>query len=640
MDDEERRDLGAHYTTEQNILRTINPLFMDGLRTELEACTTLPALQRLHDRLAGLRFFDPACGCGNFLVIAYRELRRLELDLLRRIRERRRNVGQLGIDVGIESKVRVGQFYGIEIEEFPAKIAETAMYLIDHLEDLALSAEFGQYYARFPITDTAHVHHGNALRLDWSDVLPGDECNYLFGNPPFHGMAWMNAEQQDDNRRVFSETTVTVSRSGRLDYVACWYAKALDYLKNRAGKAAFVSTNSITQGEQARSLGPAFREAGFQIDFAHRTFKWTSEARGRAQVSVVIIGFSHGLTPQRKKLFDYPTASAAEPVITTPQRLNWYLADGPDVFPGKRYSPLLAGLPLGTKGSQPTDGGGLIVSPDDLAAVEADPIAAKYLRRFMQATEFLYDEARWCLWLVGADPRDLLASPVLRGRLAQVRAARLRSATASVRDQAATPALFTQVRQPAIRYLALPEVSSENRRYVPAAFLEADIVAGNKLITFPGADLWLFGLLQSSMWMSWVGTIAGRLESRISISPGLAYYAFPFPDRSDRTDAAIVRAAQEVLDARSGHESASLAVLYDPLAMPADLVRAHQALDRAVDAAYGRARYIGDAARLHALFARYVSLTNADTLPDVAQNAVPRRRRSSATAATPTEDAL
>jgi hypothetical protein len=497
------------------------------------------------------------------------------------------------------------------------------------LENLALSAEFGQYYARFPITDTAHITHDNALRVDWADVLPPEECTYLFGNPPFHGMAWMNAEQQEDNRRVFAEGAVRVSRSGRLDYVACWYAKALDYLAGRGTKAAFVSTNSITQGEQARSLGPALWDAGFQIDFAHRTFKWTSEARGRAQVSVVIIGFSHGRTPSRKTLFDYPYASASEPVVTTPQRINWYLADGPDVFPAKRYAPLLGGLPIGTKGSQPTDGGHLIVGPDEVAEVEADALAAKYLRRFMQATEFLYDEPRWCLWLVDADPRDLAASPVLRARLTAVRDGRLRSATASVRQQADTPALFTQVRQPGTRYLALPEVSSENRRYVPAAFLEPEVIAGNKLITFPGADLWLFGLLQSSMWMAWVGTVSGRLESRISIAPGLAYYAFPFPDRNERADVAIERAAQGVLDARAVHGDAMLAVLYDPLSMPADLVRAHHALDRAVDAAYGRARYLGDAARLHALFERYALLTRADMLPGVAPTAPAARRRRS-----------
>jgi hypothetical protein len=626
MDDEERRDLGAHYTSEQNILRTINPLFMDSLRAELEACTSLPALHRLHDRLASVKFFDPACGCGNFLVIAYREVRRLELELLRRIRERRRNVGQLGIDVGIESRVRVGQFYGIEIVEFPARIAETAMYLVDHLENLALSAEFGQYYARFPITDTAHIHNANALRLDWSDVLPADECSYLFGNPPFHGMAWMNAEQHEDNRRVFSEASVAVARSGRLDYVACWYAKALDYLKNRGTKAAFVSTNSVTQGEQARSLGPALRDAGYQVDFAHRTFKWTSEARGRANVHVVIIGFSYGRTPQRKTLFDYPTVNAAEPVVSTPPRINWYLADGPDVFPDRRSTSLVGNLAPAAQGNKPWDGGGLIVEPEDVDEVRADPIAARYLRPYRQSTEFLYGLDRWCLWLVNAPPGDLASSPVLRRRLAVVRAARLATRTVAVRAQADTPYLFSQVRQPTVRYLALPEVSSETRRFIPSAFLEPDVIAGNKLVAIQEADDWLFGVLHSSMWMAWVRTVSGRLESRISIAPGLAYYAFPFPDRSDRTDAVIERAAQGVLDARSAHEGATLAVLYNPLAMPADLVHAHQALDRAVDAAYGRARYIGDAARLHSLFERYTRLMNADVLPSTGE-AVPARRR-------------
>lgn len=626
MEDEERRDLGAHYTTEQNILRTINPLFMDGLRGELEAANTLPALRRLRDRLPTLRFFDPACGCGNFLVIAYREVRRLELEVLRRIRAREQSTGQLGMDVRWESGVNVGQFYGIEIEEFPVRIAETAIYLVDHLENLALSAEFGQYYARFPITDTAHITHDNALRLDWADVLPPEECTYLFGNPPFHGMSWMNAEQQEDNRRVFAETTSTVARSGRLDYVACWYAKALDYMRGRATKAAFVSTNSITQGEQARSLGPAFSEAGYQIDFAHRTFAWTSEARGMARVHVVIIGFSHGRTPTPKPLLDYPTVRADDAVVTRPPHINWYLADGPDVFPAKRRMPLLDGLPRASQGNKPWDGGGLIVEVDAIDDVRADPIASQYLRPFRQTTEFLNGLDRWCLWLVDARPADLAASPVLRGRLEVVHDARLRTQTAAVQAQAATPYLFSQIRQPTERYLALPEVSSENRRYIPSAYLDPDVIAGNKLITLAGADDWLFGVLHSTMWLAWVRTISGRLESRISLAPDLAYNAFPFPDRTDRADTRIVAAAQAVQAAREHHGDSTLAALYNPLTTPADLVRAHQDLDRAVDAAYGRARYLGDAARLHALFERYARLTTADMLPGVAPAA--HRRRS------------
>jgi len=629
MDDAERRDLGAHYTTEQNILRTINPLLMDGLRAELDAANTLPALRRLRDRLPTLRFFDPACGCGNFLVIAYREVRRLELEVLRRIRAREQSAGQLGMDVRWESGVNVGQFYGIEIEEFPARIAETAIYLVDHLENLALSAEFGQYYARFPITDTAHITHDNALRVDWADVLPPEECTYLFGNPPFHGIAWMNAEQQEDSRRVFAETTVTVGRSGRLDYVACWYAKALDYMRGRPIRAAYVSTNSITQGEQARSLGPALRDAGFHIDYAYRTFRWTSEARGRANVHVVIIGFSYGRTPQRKTLFDYETVNAAEPVVSTPQRINWYLADGPDVFPDKRYTPLVDGLPVATKGSQPTDGGHLLVTPEQYPEVAADPVASKYLREFKQAANMLSGEPRWCLWLADAPPQDLIESDLLRERLDAVRQARLESPTASVREQARTPYLFTQMRQPAEEYIALPEASSGARQYIPGALLPPTVVAGNQLITWRSNDLWLFGVLQSQMFTAWVANVGGKLKSDFRISPGLAYYAFPFPDRAPRTDAAVRSTAQGVLDARAAHVGATLAMLYDPLAMPADLVRAHQALDRAVDAAYGRARYLREAARLHALFERYARLTTADMLPGVAPTTPAARRRRS-----------
>jgi hypothetical protein len=625
MDDAERRDLGAHYTTEQNILRTINPLFMEGLRAELEAANTLPALRRLRDRLPTLRFLDPACGCGNFLVIAYREVRRLELEVLRRIRAREQSTGQLGMDVRWESSVNVGQFYGIEIEEFPARIAETAIYLVDHLENLALSAEFGQYYARFPITDTAQITHDNALRVDWADVLPPDECTYLFGNPPFHGMSWMNEDQQDDNRRVFDEASVTVASSGRLDYVACWYAKAIDYMKGRATRAAFVSTNSITQGEQARSLGPALRDAGYQIDFAHRTFRWTSEARGRANVHVVIIGFSHRRTPDRKTLFDYPTVRADQPVVSTPTRINWYLADGPDVFPERRSRPLLDGLPLATQGSKPWDGGGLIVEPEDVDEVRADQVAAQYLRPYRQTTEFLGDLDRWCLWLLDAPPADLAASPVLRTRLETVRAARETTRTVAVQAQAATPYLFSQIRQPTQRYLALPEVSSETRRYIPSAYLEPDVIAGNKLITITGADDWLFGVLHSAMWMAWVRTISGRMKSDISLAPALAYFAFPFPDRSERSDARIAAAAVEVQATRERHAGSSLSALYGPLTMPADLVHAHQSLDRAVDAAYGRARYLGDAARLHALLERYARLTTVDMLPGVAPAALRRR---------------
>jgi hypothetical protein len=610
----ERRQIGAHYTTEENILRTIEPLFLTELKNALDAATTRPALERFRSRLASLRFFDPACGCGNFLVIAYREIRRLETECIRRLRAQdRRKVDQYIRAVTVDSQVRLGQFYGIEIEEFPVRIAETAMYLIDHLENRALGREFRGYYVRFPISDTAHITHANALQRPWNTVLPAAECDFLFGNPPFVGMSRMDTEQQSDNRRVFSTTKLTVPRSGRLDYVACWYAMAADYMTGHPHmRAAFVSTNSITQGEQARSLGPALLTAGFHLDFAHRTFEWTSEARGRSHVHVVIIGLSYGNHARQPVHYDYEAPRSA-PIERAVRNINWYLSDGPNLFPDKRYHPLVAHVPpVATKGSQPTDGGNLIVELDELEEVRADHVAARYLRRFVQGAEFLYGEDRWCLWLVGASSGDLRFSPVLRRRLARVRAWRKTSKTASVRAMADQPALFTQIRQPTRQYLALPEVSSANRRIIPGAFLGPDVIAGNKLITVPGANLWLFGVLQSSMFMAWVRTISGRLTSRFGLAVGLVYYSFPFPEADARSRRGVEQAAQAVLDARAARPE-PLADLYGP-SLDRDLARAHDNLDRAVTAAYGKRRPRTDADRLAVLFERYAILTGSTRL--------------------------
>lgn len=622
MEDSERRALGAHYTTEQNILRTINPLFMDDLRAELEAANTLPALRRFRDRLPTLRFFDPACGCGNFLVIAYRELRRLELEVLRRIRAREKSTGQLGMDVRWEASVRVGQFYGIEIEEFPARIAETAIYLVDHLENLALSAEFGQYYARFPITDSAHVTIGNALRLDWSSVLLPEACDFLLGNPPFVGKYLRTPEQTAD----LVAAHPGLKSAGLLDYVTGWYAKAAEYMRGTPIRAAFVSTNSITQGEQVPLLWSHMRDAGIEIDFAHRTFGWTSEARGSAHVHVVIIGFSFGGQARRKVLFDYPSLKA-EPVVSSVAQINPYLVEAPFTVVDRQTRPLLAGLPAATFGSKPTDGGHLLIGPDEIDAAKADAIAIKYIRPFIGATELLYDVPRWCLWLRDAPSQDLRNSAFIRTRLAAVRDARLASKKAATRALAEMPTRFEVDNQPDQDYLALPQTSSERRRFLPAKLCSRDVVPNNGVVIVPGADLWLFGVYNSSMFNAWVRAVSGRLKSDLQISPRMVCNTFPFPEPDAPQRPKIEAAAQAILAARAGQPDASLAVLYDPLAMPPDLLHAHQEVDRAVDASYGRARYLGDAARLHALFERYVALTTADMLPGVAP-AAPRRRRA------------
>lgn len=603
----ERRQLGAHYTTEANILRTVRPLFLDQLEIELKAADSKPKLRDFLNRLTTLTFFDPACGCGNFLVIAYREVRRLETEALRRLRDYKKLTEQLSTDVTLDCKIRVDQFYGIEIEEFPARIARTALYLIDHIANREVSLLFGQHYVRFPIPAAPHIAIGNALTLDWSDTLPAERASYVFGNPPFVGMALMSTDQKADRNHVFAQVDSRELRTGRLDYVSSWYARAMLYGLGHATRFAFVSTNSITQGEQARSLGPLLSRYHYSIDFAHRTFKWNSEARGKAQVHVVIVGFSQA-SPEKRRLFDYADPQG-EPVETSARNINWYLADGADVFPSKRSEPLRSGYPIGTKGSQPTDAGHLTIEPEDYASVMADPVAAKYVRRYLQTTEFLYDKPRWCLWLVGAPPADLRKSSVLRDRLQAVRATRLESPTPSVIAHADSSALFTQIRQPAVRYFAIPEVSSEHRQWIPGAFLEPNIIAGNKLITFPGADLWVFGMLQSSMFMAWVRAVAGRMKSDISIAPDLTYCTFPFPEPSTVQRLKVEAAAKHILETRKAHKGSSLADLYDYLSMPGDLLKAHQILDQAIDPLFAsRKKFRTDADRLSVLFDRYLEL--------------------------------
>lgn len=624
MDSEERRALGAHYTTEQNILKTIEPLFLDDLRAELDGARGVAELRRFHDRLAGLKFFDPACGCGNFLIIAYREIRRIELECLRRIRteearagmrasgKRAAGVGQLGVDIAIESKVHVGQLYGIEVEEFPARIAETAVYLIDHLENLALSAEFGEYYARFPITDSAHIRIGNALTGDWDDLLPAADCDYLFGNPPFVGALLLNAQQTQDRARTFAALPEADGlRSGRLDYVMCWYAMAFDYLRGSDARAAFVSTNSITQGEQARSFAPLLARMGYQIDFAHRTFAWQSEARGKAIVHVVIVGFSRAGNTGKRVIFNYSDVRGA-PVASEAKNINAWLLDAPDVVIGKRRTPFLPGLPVMSVGSQPTDGGHLLIKPEQLEEVLADPIAAKYVRPLIGAEEMLTGKQRWCLWLVDATPQDLRLSPVLKARLEAVRSLRDGSPTEAFRRT--PPHLFTHRKQPTTSWIAIPRHSSENRRIVPMAIYPAESIAHDSLQMTKTAPLWMFGFLQSAMYTTWCRVVCGRIKSDLRISTDIAYNAFPFPEMDDKTRDRLALAATAVIAARNNHPGATLADLYDPDATPLDLVKAHEALDKVVDGRYGFRKVPTEAERSARLFERYAHLADEGTL--------------------------
>lgn len=582
---EARRELGEHYTTEMNILKVIRPLFLDDLQEQFEAARNSKIkLAKLRTKLGTLRYMDPACGCGNFLVVAYRELRALELDILRRLRDLSPDEQQLSLDPTLGLQVSLDQFFGIEIEEWPARIAETAMFLVDHQANLALAEEFGVAPDRLPIDTSASIDIGNAVQTKWGDVLPAGDDVFIFGNPPFIGMSRMSSEQQEDNRTAFTSVNSKGLRTGRLDYVACWYVKAMTYMQGTRARAAFVSTNSISQGEQARTLEPLLARHGFAIDFAHRTFKWTSEAPSAAVVHVIVIGFSEGGQAKVKRLFDYPTL-AGQPIEVTAKRINAYLVDYDGPVPDKLTSPLLSGLPNASKGSQPTDGGFLTVEVEDYAKVMADPLAAKYLRPYRQSTAMLYNLDRWCLWLVGAAPSDIKNSPVLQERLKGVAESRLKSKTASVKAQAKTPALFTQIRQPSGRYFALPEVSTENRDYIPGRFYDTEVIAGNKLICIPDPPLWVVGFLQSAAFSAWVKTFAGRMKSDPSLSASTVYFTFPFVDPGKVKDK-FADAMQAVLDARDMYPSECLATLYDRSAMPPELRQAHERLDLLVDGLY------------------------------------------------------
>lgn len=611
-----RREYGEHYTSERDILKTLNPLFLDELRDEFTRAVghreEYSRLTKLRERLGRIRFLDPACGCGNFIIIAYREMRLLELAVMERIRvkesEQLISLAVNQLEFGLEGEldragmsrttlldpvVRLDNFFGIEIDEWPAKIAETAMFLIDRQCDLQMLERLGFAPDRLPIrrqvsiisATPANPSGGNALKLNWKDIIPPGPDSIIAGNPPFIGMAWMDKAQQRDNRQIFAMLPeARGERTGRLDYVACWYAKAIDYLRGSEARVAFVSTNSITQGDQARALDPILRRANVQIDFAHRTFKWQSEATGGAAVHCVIIGMSATGRPQRI-LFDYPQLSG-DPVARNVAAINMYLLDSDLPAPMKRRAPFNADLPKMTKGSQATDGGHLIVeSAQDLAVLKADLTAEKYLRPFMQGRDMLNDTAKWCLWFEGAQLTELREVPVLAARLDGVAEARLQSPTVSVQKQAAIPHLFTQRRQPKNRYLALPEVSSEDREYVPMTYLDAAVIAGNKLIHVDGCPEWLFGVLQSRIFMVWLRTFAGRLKSDLSISPDLAYCAFPFPTLSRGHQEVIGSLAERILETRLELRK-PLSALYKRGQTPSHLVTLHDKLDAAVADAF------------------------------------------------------
>jgi type II restriction/modification system DNA methylase subunit YeeA len=622
MDEKARRNLGAHYTSEANILKLIKPLFLDELHAEFERIKgNRHKLVEFHTKLKQLTFFDPACGCGNFLVISYRELRELELQVLRADNELSAHKGQLSVDVNNLIGVNVDQFYGIEIEEFPAQIAQVALWLVDHQMNLRVSVEFGLYFARIPLKSTPHIQHGNALRVDWNDVLPAQRCSYVLGNPPFLGKTYQSKEQKADLAVVMQG----IHGAGDLDFVCGWYVLAAQYLQGQTGtQAAFVSTNSITQGEQVAVLWGEMQRLGMHINFAHRTFQWSNEASGNAAVHCVIVGFGHD-SHAVKTIYEYEDIKGQPHAVIT-KRINAYLVDAPDVLLNKRRTPICKVTDM-TNGSKPTDGGNLLMNDADKDALLAiEPQAAKWIRPFLGAEEFINNTARWCLWLVDCPPNELRAMPEVMKRVQAVKAMRLASTDKQTQQDAGTPTQFQKIRQPAENFIALPEVSSERRNFMPIGFLNKETIASNKIQTIAGGTLFHFGVLCSSMQNAWMRQTCGRLKSDYSYSGTIVYNNYPWPGfageaLSDKHHQAIEQAAQCVLDARAQFAGASLADLYDPLTMPPALLKAHQKLDAAVDAAYqpsgGKKSYASDAERVAFLFDLYQRITSLLPVPVV-----------------------
>jgi hypothetical protein len=602
MDARARRNLGAHYTSETNILKLIKPLFLDDLWAEFERVKGNRArLLEFHQRLRRLTFLDPACGCGNFLVITYRELRLLELEVLRAAY----SSGQRVLDIHRMIELNVDQFHGIEIEEFPAQIAQVALWLVDHQMNQKVAAEFGMYFARIPLVTTPHIHCGNALTTDWNDVLPAERCSYVLGNPPFVGKHLQTAAQKEQVRRV----AASIPGAGVLDLVAAWYILACSYIAKVDTKCAFVSTSSIVQGEQVSVLWGWILRQGVRICFAHRTFRWRNEAKGVAAVHCVIVGFSSS-QPASRLIFEYDSIDG-DPQALSAANINPYLIDGPDVLLPNRTGPICP-VPSVSYGSKPADGGHLLLSRDERdRLLQVEPQAAAYVRRFVNADEFLYDLERYCLWLEQCPPSTLRSMPLVLQRIEAVRAMRRASTKQQTREDADRPSRFAEDRQPRAQYLLIPAHSSENRKFVPFGYMPSEVICGNGNFAMPDATLFHFGVLSSTMHNAWVRYTCGRLESRYRYSAGIVYNNFPWPESpTDKQRAAIEAAAQGVLDARAQFPQSSLADLYDPLTMPPALVRAHQVLDAAVDTAYGRRNFRNDAERVAFLFERYQAITS------------------------------
>ena len=592
----ERRQTGAHYTSERDILKVVRSLFLDDLRAEfIRIKSSKVELRRFHDKLSALRFLDPACGCGNFLVITYRELRLLEIDVLKLLFPS----GFQELDIQRLSLVDVDAFYGIEICEWPARIAEVAMWLMDHQMNIRLSEEFGQYFVRLPLKKSPTIVCDNALRINWREILLPAQCSYILGNPPFVGKKARNAEQQADMQIVFG----SINGTGVLDYVCCWYLRAAQYIGGTKIAVGFVSTNSITQGEQPGILWPAlFSHFGIKIHFAHRTFAWESEARGKAHVHVVIVGFG-AFDIHDKRIFDYE-GNKENALVSKPLNISPYLIEGNDRALQTRSTPV-SGVAEMRFGSMPNDGGNLLLTDEEKDQLLGEsPEARPFIRPLLSADEYLNGRNRWCLWLEDVSPQTIRGIPEVYRRVKEVRAYRASSKRGTTVKLASQPALFGENRQPASKYVLVPRHSSETRRYIPMSYFTPRYIVSDSCLCLPDAKLYHFGVLSSAMHMAWVRQVCGRLKSDYRYSAMLVYNNYPWPETPTAKQRSTVEsAAQGILDARKEYPDSTLADLYDPVSIPASLARAHAELDRTVDLCYRAQPFDSDRQRVEFLFA-------------------------------------
>ena len=589
MDRTLRRNLGAHYTSEANILKLIKPLFLDELHAKFQKIKkSKKKLQEFHKELSTLNFLDPACGSGNFLIMAYREIRKLEFEILKILHK------ESVLDIDSIVWCDVDQFHGIEYEEFPAQIAQVAMWLIDHQMNMMISEYFGQYFVRLPLKKSANIIHGNSLRLEWEDIVSKDKLSFI------HGKQYQSKEQRKDMELIFSK----IKGAGVLDYVTAWYLKASQYIQNTKIKVAFVSTNSIAQGEQVGILWKElFDNYKIKIHFAHQTFSWSNEAKSNAAVHVVIVGFAN-FDIDNKKIYEYEDIRK-EALEKKVKNINPYLVEGDDIVVTKRTKPLCKVKAM-TRGNQATDGGFLLL--DDNEKIE---LCNKYndineiIKPVVSAKEFLNNINRWCFWLVDVAPQIIKKYPELLEKIEEVKKMRLKSSFAPTRELSNYPTLFRDIKNPE-QFIVIPRVSSERREYIPMGFFDKNYIPLDSVHTIHNGDLLLFGVLTSKLHMSWVKYTCGRLKSDYRYSKDIVYNNYPFPkDVSDKNRKQVEEKAQNILDIRAEYKDSSLADLYNPLAMPAKLKKAHQALDKAVDKCYTTKIFKNNKERIEFLFELY-----------------------------------